>query len=72
VNPLASVVSQLSLYTCVISSECEKSCIVYRLSRSFPEFTLSHSTLLMALSEVEGPVEGVEMTSDGRDTTLGR
>jgi hypothetical protein len=34
-------------------------------------FILSHSTLLMALSEVEGPVEGVEMTSDGRDASPG-
>jgi hypothetical protein len=42
------------------------------LPRSLPasgEFTLSHSTLLMALSEVEGPVEGVEMTGNGRDAT---
>ena len=30
--------------------------------RFLPEFTLSHSSLLMALSEVEGPVEGVVMT----------
>jgi hypothetical protein len=42
------------------------------LSGSLPAggFILSHSTLLMALSEVEGPVEGIEMKSDGRDTTL--
>jgi hypothetical protein len=30
--------------------------------RSLPKFILSHSTLLMALSKVEGPGEGVEMT----------
>ena len=28
-----------------------------------PELTLSHSTLLMALSKVEGLAEGVEMTN---------
>jgi hypothetical protein len=42
------------------------------LKRSLPEFTLSHSTLLMALSEVEGLVEGVEMTTYLSDTTLAR
>ena len=38
--------------------------------RSFPEYILSHSTLLMALIKVEGPVEGVEMTTYFQDTTL--
>jgi hypothetical protein len=37
--------------------------VLEAIKRSLPEFTLSHSTLLMALSEVEGPVEGVEMTT---------
>jgi len=43
-----------------------------RITSFLPEFILSHSTLLMALSKVEGPVEGVEMTIDrvpgNRDT----
>jgi hypothetical protein len=29
-----------------------------------PESILSHSALLIALSEVEGPVEGVKMTGE--------